>query len=96
MAGELHKVLDLPARSRFGEGRAVPFYRQLLTMKNLYHFPSLAEPCDLDPFKLPFSQAVLDGNNRSFSSFSVAPIIIHRTFDESCCITSGKPGNIEI
>ena len=27
--------------------RAVPFYRQLLTMKNLNHSRSLAEPCDL-------------------------------------------------
>ena len=41
------KVLDLPARSRFGEGRAVPFHRQLLTVKNLNHSRSLAEPCDL-------------------------------------------------
>jgi hypothetical protein len=43
----LPKVLDLPARSRFGEGRAIPFYRQLVTMKNLNHSRSLVEPCDL-------------------------------------------------
>jgi hypothetical protein len=51
-ARELQKVLDLPARSRFGEGRAVPFYRQLLTIKNLNHFPLLAKPCDLCPSKI--------------------------------------------
>jgi len=50
-SGDIGKVLDLPARSRFGEGRAVPFHRQLLTVKNLNHSRSLAEPCDLCPSK---------------------------------------------
>ena len=49
--GVKKSILTEGERGYWKSFRAVPFHRQLLTVKNLNHSRSLAEPCDLCPSK---------------------------------------------